>query len=611
MNIYMLCVYVYLHKGEENNMFGLDKEIFKKSNKYFFIASVSIFFAAVFQLINPIVVKLIIDFNIVKAEIDDPLLNRIAEFVFANETLLMNLLVASLIIIGFSGVRGILLHFKGKNAAIGAEIVAKKLKDNLFSHIQELDYKFHVNTETGDLIQRATSDVETIRKFLANQLIEIVRAIFLLIVVIMFMISLSPKLTLYALSLIPIIIAYSYFFFKIVKKGFVKVEEAESEFTTVVQENLSGVKVVRAFNRKAYEKEKFDGKNRHFKVELFKLIRNMGFYWGISDFLCFSQVMIIVLVGLNFVVRGEITVGTFVAFVSYGNMIIWPVRMMGRLLTDFGKAKISGDRINEILTIEKEENIGERPDLKGFMKLDDIHFSYGDTKVLKGVNMEVKPGQMIGIVGPTGSGKTTLANILIGMLKPDQGHITIDGIQLSAIDKKYLRKQVSLVMQNTFLFAKTIEENIKISNDHLNREEVERAAKISSIHESIVSFEQGYETLVGEKGVSLSGGQKQRVSIARKIIEDSRILIFDDSLSAVDTDTEIKIIASLNKLKDELGMILISHRITSVMDADVIYVLEDGVITDSGTHSELKAKNNFYKSICDVQEADYREVQNV
>lgn len=588
-------------------MFGLDRKIFKGAYKYFIGAGVSIFFAAVFQLLSPIIIKLIIDVNIEKVPVEDPILARIGDLLFSSDALMTNLFVAAGVIVFFSIARGLTLYFKGKLAAIGAEKVAKRLKDELFGHIQALDYKFHVNTETGDLIQRATSDVETIRKFLANQIIEVVRAIFLLVVVTVFMLSLSVKLTAFALSLIPIIIAYSYFFFLIVKKGFVKVEEAESEFTTVAQENLSGVKVVRAFNRKAFEKDKFDQKNRKFTDELFKLIRNMGFYWGISDFLCFLQVMITVVAGTYFVVDGQITVGTFVAFVSYGNMIIWPVRMMGRLLTDFGKSKIAGGRIHEILMEKQEDVTGIRPDLKGEMALKDVHFSYGDTKVLRGVDLSVKPGQIVGIVGPTGSGKTTLANVLIGMLTPEEGAVTIDGKSLKDIDKKHLRKQVSLVMQNTFLFAKSLEENIKISSDHLGREDVEKAAKVSSIHDSIMGFEEGYETLVGEKGVSLSGGQKQRVAIARKIIEDSKLIIFDDSLSAVDTDTEIKIIEALKTLKDTLGIVLISHRITSVMDADVIYVLEDGLITDHGTHEELKVRNDFYKEVCDVQEADYRE----
>lgn len=592
-------------------MFGLNRNIFQGSIKYFIWSGTSIFFAAVFQMVSPIVIKLIIDYNIVKTAIEDPLLERIAKLVFISSTLIGNLLIAAAIILVFSMCRGIVLHIKGKYSAIGAEIVAKRLKDDLFAHIQELDYKFHVNTETGDLIQRATSDVETVRKFLANQIIEVVRAIFLLIVVTIFMLRLSPRLTVYALCLIPLIVAYSYFFFNVVKRGFVKVEEAESDFTTVAQENLSGVKVVRAFNRKAYEIDKFDQKNKRFTDELFLLIRNMGYFWGISDFLCFSQIMITVIAGIYFVINGAITVGTFVAFVSYGNMIIWPVRMMGRLLTDFGKSRIAGGRIQEIMSEVQEDNEGDKPQVRGEMVLEDVYFSYGDTKVLKGVNMSVKPGQIVGIVGPTGSGKTTLANILIGMLRTDSGQVSIDGLSIATIDKKHLRKQVSLVMQNTFLFAKSIEENIKISNDHLGRDRVEHAAKVSSIHDSILTFDQGYETLVGEKGVSLSGGQKQRVSIARKIIEDSKVIIFDDSLSAVDTDTEIKIISALKELKDTLGMILISHRITSVMDADIIYVLEDGIITDSGSHESLKQSNDFYKNVCDVQEADYREEHHV
>lgn len=271
-------------------MFGLNRKLFEGAYKYFVWAGISIFFAAVFfQLLSPIIVKLIIDVNIEKVPVDDPILAKIGTVLFSSDQILSNLLIAAAVIMTFfSAVRGFMLYLKGKFAAAGAEKVAKRLKDEMFGHIQELDYKYHVDTETGDLIQRATSDVETIRKFLANQIIEVVRAIFLLIVVTAFMLSLSAQLTLFALSLIPVIIGYSYFFFIIVKKGFIKVEEAEADFTTVAQENLSGVKVVRAFNRKAYEKEKFDDKNNRFRVELFfKLIRNMGFYWGVSDLLCF------------------------------------------------------------------------------------------------------------------------------------------------------------------------------------------------------------------------------------------------------------------------------------------------------------------------------------
>ncbi len=591
-------------------MFGLDKNIYKGSKRYFILAAISIFIAAVLQLLNPIVIKLIVDFNIEKVKIDDPLLRKIAEFLFTGRSVVANLLLAAGIILGFSVLNGIVMHFRTKYAATGGEIVAKKLKDTMFAHIQELDYKYHVNMETGDLIQRATTDIETIRRFLASQLIEVVRALFLLVVVSVFMLSLSPRLTVYALCLVPVIIAYSYFFYNVVKKGFLVVEEAESEFTTIAQENLSGIKVVRAFNRKSFEKKRFDEKNEGFRAALYKLIFNMAFFWGLSDFMCFAQIMITVVAGIYFVVDGQITVGTFIAFVSYGNMIIWPVRMMGRLLTEFGKSKISAGRIQEVLNEIKEDHTGLQPDFYGHLELKNVHFAYDEVEVLKGVTMSVQPGKMIGIVGPTGSGKTTLANILIGMLHPSSGQVTIDDIPIADIDKKYLRKKVSLVMQNTFLFAKTIEDNIKISSNHLSRLEVEKAAKISSIHESIIGFDKGYETMVGEKGVSLSGGQKQRVSIARKIIEDSRIMIFDDSLSAVDTDTEIKIVAALKELKDSLGMILISHRITSVMDADIIYVLEDGVITASGTHDELKEKNEFYREVCDVQESDYREEEH-
>jgi ATP-binding cassette subfamily B protein len=604
-----LGVFLYSNGGEE--MFKIDKKHFKGTKKLFTVAGISIFLATLFQLLNPLIIKVVVDYNLTQEFIDNNLLREFSERIFINGELLRNLVVSGLIIILFSVTRGYFSYLNGRVSALGSEKIAKNLKDSLYTHIQDQNYLFHVNSKTGDLIQRSTSDVETLRKFFNNQMMEIVRAVFILGIVVAIMISLNAKMTIYALSLMPIIVGFSYFYFERIKKYFTFVDESEAEMSTVIQENLSGIKVVRAFNRKQFEVDKFEVKNKKFSDNLYVLIKNLGYYWGLSDMLCFSQILITIVVGMKFTLEGQMTVGTYIAFINYGTMTVWPVRMMGRLLTDLGKSKVAAGRINEILDIEPESFSNVMPEIKGVIKIRGLEFSYEDHDVLKGIDFDIKPGEKIGIVGPTGSGKTTLANLLVGMYPADKGSITVDGHPIDGIDKKYLRRKISLIMQNTFLFAKTIEENIKIADNNISKERIVNAAKISSIHDTIMNFDKGYDTIVGERGVSLSGGQKQRISIARKLLEDAKILIFDDSLSAVDTETESKIKSSLNEVRENIGIILISHRITSVIDSDRIYVLEDGVITGVGNHLELLARNKFYKEIYTKQFEEGKVAKNI
>lgn len=582
-------------------MFKLDNKHFKGTKKYFTIAGISIFLATIFQLLNPLIIKVVVDYNLTKEFIDNNLLREFSEKIFISGELLRNLIISGILIILFSVLRGYFSYLNGLMSARGSEKVSKNLKDSLYTHIQNQNYLFHVNSKTGDLIQRSTSDVETLRKFFNSQMMEIIRAVFILMIVITIMVSLNAKMTIYALGLMPLIVGFSYFYFERIKKYFTYVDESEAEMSTVIQENLSGIKVVRAFNRKQFEIDKFEVKNKKFSHNLYILIKNLGYFWGLSDMLCFSQILLTIVIGMKFTLEGQMTVGTYIAFINYGTMTVWPVRIMGRLLTDLGKSKVAAGRIKEILDIEPESFNNLIPEIKGVIKVRNLHFSYKDHDVLRGIDFDIKPGEKIGIIGPTGSGKTTLANLLVGMYPASKGSVTIDGHSIDNIDKKYLRRKISLIMQDAFLFAKTIEENIKISNNAISKEKMIHAAKISSIHDTIMNFDKGYNTIVGERGVSLSGGQKQRISIARKLLEDAKILIFDDSLSAVDTETESKIKASLNEIIDDIGIILISHRITSVIDSNRIYVLENGIITGVGNHSELLEKNKFYKEIYMMQ----------
>jgi ATP-binding cassette subfamily B protein len=385
---------------------------------------------------------------------------------------------------------------------------------------------------------------------------------------------------------------------------FKKSDEAEGYLSNTIQENLAGVRVVKAFNREVYEAEKFDEKNKTYKNLTYKLIELLGFYWGFSDFICLTQILVVVLFGISFAQQGFLTVGQFFIFISYEGMILWPIRNVGRILSDMGKMLVSIGRLQEILNspVEPLEE-GITPEIQGDIVFDHVYFKYedGEQEVLKDVSFTVKQGQTIALLGPTGSGKSSLVHLLTRLYDYQKGSITLNGTELKEIQRHHLRKNIGIVLQEPFLFSKTILENIRLANPNANERQVIDAAKAASVHRVINEFDLGYKTLVGEKGVTLSGGQKQRIAIARTIINKSPILIFDDSLSAVDTETDASIRRALKELSGGLTTFIITHRVATAQAADQIVVLQEGGVAQIGTHSELVKQEGLYARIVEIQ----------
>lgn len=577
-----------------------------KGNRLLYIGSViAIGLATCFEMIVPLVLRVTIDSIIGDQPMELP--NWILSFINANggqSVLIRNLWICGGVIVILTTANGIFLYLKGKWSAVASESVAKNIRERLYNHLQHLHYDYHVKAETGDLIQRCTSDVETIRRFLAVQFVEIGRVLFMLIFSLSIMAALDVTMTLIAVALIPIIFIFTLIFFFKVKSAFRISDEAEGKLSTVLQENLSGVRVVRAFARQKYEVDKFDEKNSEYRDVTYRLIRLLAWFWSSSDFLCFLQIGLVLAFGAYFASNGAITLGTLVVFVTYARKLVFPIRQLGRILTDLGKSLVSIERINEILDVQVEDGIEEglKPEIKGQIEFNNVNFRYDDNRqILKDISFKVNKGETVAILGATGSGKTSLVNLLLRLYDYDEGDIKIDGIEIKNINKKWLREQVGIVLQEPFLYSKTLKENIAITKSNPEESEIFEASKIASIHDVILDFENGYETSVGERGVTLSGGQKQRVAIARTIIRNSPILVFDDSLSAVDTETDLAIRSALQERKQGVTTFIISHRITTLSEADLILVLEEGEIVQSGKHEDLINEEGLYKRIWAIQ----------
>jgi len=389
-----------------------------------------------------------------------------------------------------------------------------------------------------------------------------------------------------------------------VKESFLECDESEGQLTTVLQENLTGMRVVRAFARQPYERDKFDEVNKDFRQKVSHLITLLAWYWSFSDFLSMLQMGVVLVTGVYWTVSEHMTLGTLVVFTTYEGMLLWPVRLMGRILTDMGKTSVALGRIKEILDepLDKDDKEGLKPEIQGNIEFDHVNFKYENGKeVLKDITFKVKKGQTVAILGPTGSGKSTLMHLLHRLYDYDSGSIKIDGVELRDIDKKWIREKIGIVLQEPFLYSKTIKENLKMAKEGVDEDRIYQSARIAHIHDVITSFEKGYDTLVGERGVTLSGGQKQRVAITRALIKDCPILIFDDSLSAVDTETDAAIRKALKERKKDVTTFIISHRINTLSEAEIILVMEEGRITQMGKHETLVNKPGLYRRIWEIQ----------
>ncbi len=494
-------------------------------------------------------------------------------------------------------------------AARTAEGVVVRLRNYLYDHIQRLSFTYHDKTQTGDLMQRSTSDVDTIRRFFADQAIDSGRVTLLFLINFGALLYLNVKLALISVIVVPVVVIVSYFFFKRMGKLYEKYQEAESKLSTTLQENLSGVRVVKAFARQRYEEDKFDKINQEKYVRGKQLLNMHAAFWPVTDILCSIQMLAGFAVGATMAINGTITVGTYLAFAGLIVGIIMPIRNLGRLIVHMSEGLVSFGRLCEVLKQAREpvvEGMHQRPGkLQGELFFDNVSFTYNadDEPVLQNISFRVKPGQRVALLGSTGSGKTSLVNLLPRFYDYTGGCILLDGVELKEYNRHYLRQQIGIVEQEPFLFSRTVRENITYGVERtVSQAEVEDAAQAAAIHDVIVTkLPAGYDTLVGEKGITLSGGQKQRVALARTLLKDPRILILDDSTSSVDTETEALIRLALEDLMKNRTTFIIAHRIQTVMDADLILVMSHGRIVQRGKHAELLAQDGFYRKIYEAQ----------
>ena len=504
-------------------------------------------------------------------------------------------------------VQGVFTFTSGKLAAQTAEGITLRLRDYLFDHIQRLSFTYHDHTATGELIQRSTSDVDALRRFFADQAIGVGRIVLLFVVNFVALLLLNWQLALLSVIVVPLVVITSVLFFRQVSKAYESYQEQDAVLSTTLQENLTAVRVVKAFARQEYERNKFEGDNWEKFVRGRRLLIMHSLFWPISDILCGFQMLGGFTAGALMAIDGTMTVGSYLAYAGMVIWLIWPMRNLGRLIVQMSTGLVSFGRVRKVIQEEREpltEGACSPPSkVKGNIVFEDISFRYDkDSSALKEISFHCKPGEIVALLGPTGSGKTTLVNLLPRFYEYTSGSLTLDGVELHDYPRRFLRQQIGIVEQEPFLFSRTIRENITYGvGREVNDAEVEAAARAAAIHDTIITFPEGYGTLVGEKGVTLSGGQKQRVAIARTLLKDPAILILDDSTSSVDTETEAEIRAALDRLMVGRTTFVIAHRIQSLMTADLILVLDKGRIVQRGKHQELMEQDGIYRRIYDMQ----------
>jgi len=534
------------------------------------------------------------------------LLRHFVDNVLAQEALSGTLLFIALGFVGLALLQGAFTFLSGRLAAQTAEGIVLRLRNYLFDHIQRLSFTYHDRTQTGELVQRVTSDVDALRRFFADQAIGVGRIVLLFIVNFSALLNLNAQLALLSIVVVPPIVLMSYFFFTRVSQAYEAYQEQEATLSTTLQENLTGVRVVKAFARQAYEQEKFERDNWEKFRRGRRLLTMHSLFWPISDILCGFQMLAGFFAGALMAINGTITVGTYLAYAGMIVWLIWPMRNLGRLIVQMSTGLVSYGRITEILKEEREplaEGTVFRGDVRGEIAFRDVCFEYdADIPVLKEISFHCKPGQVVALLGSTGSGKTTLVNLLPRFYDYTRGSLTLDGIEVQEYPRHFLRQQIGFVEQEPFLFSRTLGENITYGvSRNVSDAERQAAAQAAAIHDTIMTFPDGYDTLVGEKGVTLSGGQKQRVAIARTLLKNPRILVLDDATSSVDTETEGLIRKALERLMQGRTTFIIAHRIQSVTNADLILVLDRGQIVQRGTHRELMAQEGIYRRIYEVQ----------
>jgi ATP-binding cassette subfamily B protein len=512
--------------------------------------------------------------------------------------------IPALFVVGLTMLAAIATYFRGRWVAIAAEDVICRLRNRLHSHLNRLPCTWYDQAETGDVLQRCTSDVDTLRNFLAMQVIEIGRAIAMLLIPLPLMFMMDISMSVASLVLIPAIVFSAFFFFGQVKSIFREKDEAEGRMTACVNENLHGIRVVRAFARQSFERDKFRVRNEEHRGLDYRLYALLAWFWSSSDLICFTQKAIVLILGAYWVATDVLQIGTYYFFIAAVSMYVWPVRMLGRLLSELGKAVVAVDRIHEILETPAEVETGADSPKQGGgeIEFECVTFSHEESSpILSDISFTAKAGQTFAIVAPSGGGKSTIINLLLRLYDCDAGIIRVDGVDITSLDRVQHRSRMAIVMQDPFLYSRSIRDNIALARRDSSDEDLHIASRVACIHESILTFEQGYDTVVGERGVTLSGGQRQRVAIARALLQQPDILVLDDALSSVDTRTERLILEALRDRRGSHTTIVIAHRLSTLMQADQIIVLEHGRIVQRGVHAALVKEDGMYRRLWDIQ----------
>ncbi|MBN1755370.1 ABC transporter ATP-binding protein [bacterium] len=493
--------------------------------------------------------------------------------------------------------------------------IERNIRNEFFEHLLTLSFNYFNNSKTGDLMARATNDLHAVRMSVGITIVAATDSILLSSASLIMLFTLNVKLTLFVLIPLPLLTLIVIRFSRLLHNRFERVQEVFSDLTAKAQEVYSGIRVIKAYVQEDAELSNFRNLSNEYVKKNMDLVKIWGFFFPLSSFLVGLSLAIILMIGGQKVIFNEMTMGTFVAFNSYLMILVWPMMAIGWVINLYQRGKASMGRLNQIFDAVPEIADGpemlELESLAGAIKIKDLSFSYDGAKepVLKGINMDIPPNHTIALIGRTGAGKTTLVNLLPRLFEANEGEILVDGHDIKKIPLKLLRRNIGCVPQDTFLFSESLHDNIAFGKE-LPREEVERYARITNIYDEIKEFPEGFDTVIGEKGVTLSGGQKQRVAISRALAINPQVLILDDALSAVDTHTEEKIIQSLKEVRKNTTTIIISHRISTVKDADRIYVLDGGRIAEQGVHEQLLDQQGIYYNIYQRQQLE-QMIENI
>jgi len=502
---------------------------------------------------------------------------------------------------------GIFMYFMRQTIIVMSRLIEYDLRKAIFEHYEKLDLAFYKRNNTGDLMSRITEDVSKVRMYLGPALLYGINLTSLFIFVIYSMLQVSPELTFYSLAPLPILAISIYYVSRLINKRSTKIQEQLASLNSTAQESYSGIRVIKSYVQEKFIGSHFAEESEDYKQKALSLARVEALFHPIMILLIGVSTIVTVYVGGLQVVSGQITAGNIAEFVIYVSMLTWPATAIGWVTSVIQQAAASQKRINEFLDREpmimSPAGVIETEKLRGDIEFSNVNFVYPDTGIeaLKSVSFDLKAGQKMAIIGRTGSGKTTIADLLIRMYDASSGTVKVDGVNVQDRDLNQLRKRIGYVPQDVFLYSDTISKNVAFGQANATQEEIEQFTKYASVYEDIKDLSEGFDTLVGERGVTLSGGQKQRVSIARALIKEPDIVILDDSLSAVDTKTEKRILSYLDSTLADKTAIIITHRVYSLLDFDKIIVLEDGVISATGTHEELIQKGGYYAELYEMQ----------